>query len=259
MKLKDLEKNYKKGAVYCIYCSKSDMYYIGSTCQEPYSDRMYGRLPSSHVNRSKNDNSPLYRDMRKFGVDNFEFIILEESFEDIKSLEYEYLEMFSREFGKSKLYNKIYYDGEQFQSKEVRDKVLNKLRSKSYEERRNSAIKSMNTCREKYGYLPYNTKESHDKSVRTQLGKYGSYKNHPVNSKESHIKSAKSSHRSRSNIFMYEGKEYEGLVELTEYLQKYYPGISQSSVSRISRGINVKSYPELVGKIIKIKQSSTRY
>lgn len=254
MKSEDCQENLessKLGAIYCIYCLITKKYYIGSTSQYPYEDRMYGRLPSSHKNRSEYDESPLYEDMRLYGLSNFEFKILEEvDKSQLRDAEYRYIEKFIRDYGKESLYNRITYDGEQFQTPEVRQKILDSIASRTPEERSMISQKRVETCRELYGERhPYNTPEAHDKSVKTQLEMYGSYKNHPMNSEESAKKATEHSRRSRCNILEYDGMEFEGIDELTEYLQTEYPGISRSSVTRISHGTVVKRYKSLYGKI----------
>jgi len=66
-----LDPKYRRGKIYVIVNSVNDMVYIGSTIQEPHSRMAFHKILAKGVD------SPLYVAMRKYGVDTFEFSILE--------------------------------------------------------------------------------------------------------------------------------------------------------------------------------------
>ena len=90
-----LDPRYKRGKIYAIVNSINDMVYIGSTIQG-----LYSRL-SFHKILAKGVESPLYVAMRKYGVGNFEFSILErypcESKEELERREMEIVQTYPPE------------------------------------------------------------------------------------------------------------------------------------------------------------------
>lgn len=249
---------HNSGAVYKVINTVTGKYYIGSTSQYPYENRMYGNYLSSHITRMKTDKSQLYVDMRKYGSDKFEFVVVKEVPKDRLTAEEYSLIRDALSKGDS-IYNVQIYPGSQFHTNEARLKSISKLLNRTDMDRKNAYSKYLRTCKLKYGGLPINTKESIRKSQETNKARYGERLERSLNSKESHLKSARSSHRSRSNLVQYEGVVYEGYEELLSHLKSTsHPTISKTSLSRLVQGKVVPKYSELVGKFEILKQSPCR-
>lgn len=245
-------------AVYKLINTVTGKYYIGSTSQYPYKNRMYGDCPSSHMTRMKTDNSQLYIDMREYGCDKFEFVVVKEVPKDQLTTE-EYSLIREALSNGDTIYNVQIYPGSQLHTSDSRLKSRFKYLSRSDKDRKRTYSKYLRTCRFKYGRLPIHTEESMRRSQETNKERYGDRLERSLNSKESHSKSAKSSHRSRSNLVLYEGIIYEGYEELLSHLRSTsHPTISKTSLSRLVQGKTVPKYSELVGKFEILKQSPCR-
>ena len=69
-----MTKDYSKGKVYKIVNDIDDYIYIGSTV-----DRLSSRMAKHRFDvKNTNDNRKLYQHMRKYGVEQFRIILLEE-------------------------------------------------------------------------------------------------------------------------------------------------------------------------------------
>jgi len=154
-----------KGIVYKIYCKDSNITecYIGST--NDLQTRKY-----NHKNNCNNNNSPSYNfKVYKFiknngGWDNWDFEILEETNEDLKQLEKQYIltikpELNSRIEARTK---KEYYE-------DNKEKILEY--KKKYRE--NNKEKIQKFCKLKFkcecgGKYYYNNKTNHEKTKKHQ-------------------------------------------------------------------------------------------
>ena len=84
--------DWKKSGIYSIICTINGKQYIGC------SSNIYSRINyhKSILNRKnlKQDNSYLIEDWHKYGADNFDYIVLEYTAEDLKDKECYYIELF---------------------------------------------------------------------------------------------------------------------------------------------------------------------
>lgn len=227
--------------VYKITCKSTGKIYIGSTKYDKeyrwtgiYKGRNTHSLYSHMAYMERGDNAPLYQDMRKYGLDDFVLETIETLDEgnqhDIQLLEDKWIKYYWDLLGEDKLYNRMRSaftnsDGNQLITPEAR---ANRAK----------------TMMEKYGTLMYVDKDARRRCYETNIkNRSGIY--------------SKKAIRNRSNIYLFDNKEFYGIPELYQYLKnkKYELTFAQVHHWAITNGKqlskeNTKKYPELKESVI---------
>lgn len=231
------DKVYEKGIVYVIVNKSNRDVYIGSTIQT-LEARWYNGDFSHKKYIETGVHRRLYDSIRKYGVSNFDYYEIDSLVNckqyDIQLLEDYYIKQFIKTFGRYKVMNMMdnaftNSDASQMHTKEVREKVRN-------------------TIQERYGGFGNIINEDAIKR-RAETSK--------------HHKSGifrEDNYKTKSHVYLVEGKVFYGLTDLTKGLQDMgydlsYGVVHHLACSGYASKRTLNKYPNALSLIKKINKN----
>lgn len=232
MKRLDYNKFLKKIGIYCIKNIQNDKMYIGSTVN------LYKRTcwHISALRRNVHHNYYLQNSYNKYGVDNFELIILKEcSKEDLRNLESYYIKFYNTLSSENGYNLTIVTKEKLFQSEESRKRQSEKMKGRK-------PIKALNRIKEMIdeGNNPYLgriiSEESIRKSKITKANWTEEQKKQYSKKLSTSLKKRGTNYQEKKTVCKNREGEVLKVYDKAKDILNDYPNLSYSMVLRICQG-----------------------